>query len=272
MKVSIIIPTYKDPVALNLILEALEKQTYKNFEVIIAEDDNSYETKELLNNYKASYPLHHISQEDMGWRKARILNQAIGISEGNYLIFFDGDCLPYSTFVQNHVHLSDENRVLCGRRVNLGDGISFALRNKIENINEIEKHYLKKWITIKQDGARHLEQGLDILSIIPKVLFESMSKKTRLVGCNFSAYKSKILEINGFDETYPTGDIADDVDVEWRLNAIGVLNKSCKYAANLLHLNHHRAERKSQHDKNYVLMLEKQLKGEIVCPNGIKKL
>ena len=41
MKVSIIITVYKDTQALELILKALENQTYQNFEVIISEDDKS---------------------------------------------------------------------------------------------------------------------------------------------------------------------------------------------------------------------------------------
>lgn len=35
MKVSIIIAVYKDIESLNLIIEALKTQTYKNFEVIV---------------------------------------------------------------------------------------------------------------------------------------------------------------------------------------------------------------------------------------------
>lgn len=273
MKVSIIIPTYKDPVALKLILEALEKQTYKNFEVIVAEDDNAPETKKIIDDFSASYALKHVTQEDIGWRKARAMNQAIKIADGEYLIFFDGDCLPFINFIKNHVALSEENKVLCGRRVNLGDGVSAALRTGRENVNEIEANYLQKWLLLKNDGARHIEQGFDLLdcSYFPNVIFNLLGKKTRLVGCNFSVYKEKMIEINGFDEEYPTGDIADDVDVEWRLNAIGVTNKSCKYAANLLHLNHSRAERKAQHDKNYFLMLDKQKRNEYRCLNGIVK-
>jgi cellulose synthase/poly-beta-1,6-N-acetylglucosamine synthase-like glycosyltransferase len=271
MKVSLIIPTYKDPQALQLILEALEYQTYKNFEVIVAEDDNSPEVANCINNLKMSYEIKHVSQEDKGWRKAKALNQAIQKAQGDYLIFFDGDCIPYSTFVENHITLSQKNRVLCGRRVNLGDQVSLRLRNKIETIADIEKNYLKKWKALKNDGARHIEQGLNLFSAIPKSLFEVLSPRTRLVGCNFSVYKSKMIEINGFDESYPSGDIADDVDLEWRLNAIGVMNKSCKYAANLLHLNHSRSERKVQHDKNYALMLEKQNLNQIRCLDGIEK-
>ena len=272
MQVSVIIPTYKDLQALQLIFEALETQTYKTFEVVIAEDDNSKEVAEYLSQLKMPFPIKHIFQEDLGWRKARAMNHAIKASEGDYLIFFDGDCLPYSTFIENHVKLSEENRVLCGRRVNLEDRVSSALRHREITVREIETHYFRNYAKLKEDGARHIEQGLDLLSLIPKFLFELFNHNTRLVGCNFSVYKSKMVEINGFDEGYPTGDIADDVDIEWRLNAIGVYNKSCKYAANLLHLNHDRIDRKPQHDKNYAEMLAKQKINQLRCVNGIEKL
>lgn len=271
VKVSVIIPTYKDIQALELIFESLKKQTYKDFEVVIAEDDNSDEVVRFLKQAQTFFPIKHVSQEDIGWRKTRAMNQAIKKAEGEYLIFFDGDCLPYQTFIENHVSLSDPMSVLCGRRVNLGDGITVALRQKKISVIEIESSYLKWWKKLKRDGARHIEQGLDLLTILPRVVFDAFNGKTRLVGCNFSLYKQKMIDINGFDESYPSGDIADDVDIEWRLNAIGVNNKSCKFAANLLHLNHARKERKTQHDKNFALMMEKQKKNQIRCLNGIEK-
>ena len=89
MKVSIIIPTYKDPTALKLILDALQYQTYTNFEIIVAEDDNSNETFELLKNYESKYTVKHFSQENKGNRKPRAVNNSIKMSEGEYIIFIE---------------------------------------------------------------------------------------------------------------------------------------------------------------------------------------
>ncbi len=273
MFVSIIVPTYKDTEALWLIFEALEKQTYKNFELIIAEDDNDTNLKDSLKNHNFSFRIKHYTQEDKGWRKARALNQSILLSEGEYLIFFDGDCLPYSTFVQAHVSLMEKNRILCGRRVNLGDNISQKLREKTLHVSDIEKKLFSFYRALKDDAARHIEQGIFLYKFpwIYNKIINILDKKKRLVGCNFSLYKEDIVKINGFDESYPSGDIADDVDIEWRLNAIGVTNKSCKYAANLLHLNHSRFDRKEAHKRNYTLMLEKQKNSLIKCKDGIIK-
>lgn len=273
MRVSVLIPTYKDIQALELILDALQLQTYKNFEVIIAEDDDSLEVQELLQNYNAGYVVKHYSHEDNGWRKAKALNGAVGMSEGEYLIFFDGDCIPYSTFVEGHVVLSEESKVLCGRRVNTGDDLTKKLRQKEINIQGIENNFFAYWSQFKKDHARHIEQGIYLFpkSFFYKMIIKLLDKRVRLVGCNFSVFKKDFLAINGFDESYPSGDVADDVDVEWRLNAIGVKNKSCKYAANLIHLNHSRKDRKQQHDSNLKIMHEKQKNNEFFAKAGINK-
>ncbi len=271
--VSVIIPTYKDVQALELILDALKLQTYKNFEVVVAEDDASEEVKFFLKNYSCVYDIKHFSHEDNGWRKAKAVNGAVKLSSGEYLVFFDGDCLPYSTFVESHVVLSETKRVLCGRRVNTGDGLTKQLREKSISVGQIEHGFFSFWSKFKKDKARHVEQGL---YLFPKTFFyrciiQYLDRKTRLVGCNFSLHKNDFLAINGFDESYPSGDIADDVDIEWRLNAIGVKNKSCKYAANLIHLNHVRKERKEAHDKNSELMQMKQEANEFFCRDGLQK-
>ena len=273
MLASLIIPTYKDVEALELILDALAHQTCKNFEVVVAEDDNSDELAEFLASYNAPYVIKHHTQDDKGWRKAKALNAAVLLSEGEYLIFFDGDCLPYSTFVEGHIELAEDKKVLCGRRVNTGDEMTKALRDKSLSVTQIETNFFSFWSRFKKDSARHIEQGIYLSpkSFFYKPLITILDKKKTLVGCNFSLFKEDLLKINGFNESYPSGDVADDVDVEWRLNAVGVKNKSCRYAANLIHLNHARADRREAHRKNYELMLEKKMKNEFYCKEGIKK-
>lgn len=273
MLVSVIIPTYKDIAALELILDALQRQSYQEFEVIVAEDDNAQDTVNFLKKYKAPFLIKHFRQKDQGWQKAKAMNGAIKLSCGDYLIFFDGDCIPYSSFIAGHISLSQEDRVLCGRRVNTGDKISQSLRDKSISISMIENNLFSFYKKFKKDNARHIEQGIYFSpkSIFYNLFIKILDKKKTLVGCNFSVFKNDMLKINGFDESYPSGDIADDVDVEWRLNSIGVKNKSCRYAANLIHLNHKRKDRREAHKQNFALMLEKQNKDEVVCLDGIIK-
>ena len=48
--VSIILPYYKKKDFINLTIESLLKQTYKNFEIIIVDDEQSLESKDTLAN------------------------------------------------------------------------------------------------------------------------------------------------------------------------------------------------------------------------------
>lgn len=272
MKVSLIIPTYKDVVALRLILEAMECQTYRDFEVIIAEDDNSSETKNLIESSNFSYPIKHYNHEDIGNRKPKAVNTSIAMSSGEYIIMIDGDTIPYSTFVEAHVSLSEPKKALCGRRVNLGDKVSQDLCRGIKNIGEIEHNFFTYYSYLKEDNSRHLEQGIYLKpnSLLQKFV-SKLDKNTHILASNFSCYKSDLLAVNGIDEALPFAPNRDDTDLEWRLKAIGVEMKSCKFSANLLHLNHPRSDRELEGTKNLEIIYKKQRDNEFRCKNGIIK-
>lgn len=272
MKVSLIIPTYKDTVALKLILDALEFQTYKNFEILIAEDDDSIETKLLLKNYKSSYEITHYSHENIGNRKPKAVNNCIVLSKGDYIILIDGDTIPFTTFIEYHVLLAEQRKALCGRRVNLGDKVSADLRNNIVTAFNLEKNYLINYLYLNKDNIRHYEQGFSFhpYSKIYNFLAKN-NKNVHIVASNFSCFKSDILEVNGIDESLPFAPSRDDTDLEWRLEAIGVKMKSIKYCANLFHLNHERIDRKNEDEKNRLIIKQKQEKNEYKARKGINQ-
>ncbi len=272
MKVSILIAIYKDIEALSLIIDALKQQTYKNFEAIVAEDNDSEEVKHYLASVDAFFPIKHYYHPDNGLQKAIARNASIRMSEGEYLIFIDGDTIPYSTFIESHVALAESKKVLCGRRVNLEDGLSNALRERRISSLELEKiwNFLPELL---KDKTRHIEQGLrfEPNGWIQQFLARR-DKNIHMVGANFSCFKADIMSINGCDESMTDGPGVDDTDLEWRFTASGITMKSCKYCANLFHLNHARNDRKEIYDQNVLRMQEKQRNGEIVCANGILKL
>src|ERR1700760_3470178 len=104
MKISVIIAFYKNIPFLDLILEGLKQQSYSNFEAIIAEDDNAPATVSYIMERSASlsFPLRHVSQEDNGFRKNEILNQAVIAATGEFIIFLDGDCIPHSQALKEY--------------------------------------------------------------------------------------------------------------------------------------------------------------------------
>jgi len=84
MKVTVIIGYYKKTNYLELILQGLSVQSFKDFEVIIAEDNNESITLEFISNYqkKVFFHLKVVQQKDKGFRKNRILNEALSQAVG----------------------------------------------------------------------------------------------------------------------------------------------------------------------------------------------
>lgn len=269
MKVSVIIAIYKDIQALSIILKALEKQTYKNFEVIVAEDGNDPAVKRFIDSVK-NLDIRHTSHEDKGIRKNMSQNNGIIASTGEYLIFIDGDCVPYSTYIETHVALSEPRHVLSGRRVNLGIGISKKIREgKLDPIR-LEKNCFLNFLKIRQDeDASHAEQGITLKPHSWLYSIISKNRSTSILGCNFSLFREDMLAINGFDESYGSTSLGDDVDLSWRFKAAGFSEISCKNSANMFHLHHTREHQNKDASKETKLMNERKQRKEFFTENGL---
>lgn len=275
MRVSVIIAVYKDVEALELIFEALAHQSYKDFEVVVAEDGESAEMRESVIGARKRYEFEiaHTTQEDIGVRKSKSQNNAIRASSGEYLIFIDGDCLPYSHFIENHLLLSAEKNIVTGRRVNVGPKYSQMLRQRVVDSLYLEKNFMRKYFDIKEDAKeeRHSEEGFEIK---PKGIIHTLMKKLRkkefpLLGCNMSFYKKAIEEINGFDEGLGNSAMAGDTDLEWRFKGLGYSVVSARFIANEFHLYHKRSP--NDYDRALDLKMMQNKENKIYrCLNGIK--
>jgi len=269
-KVSIIISVYKDLESLGLILESLINQTYKEFEIVVSEDGNSDEIKEFLKKYN-NINLVHSYHEDIGWRKNIALNNAVRKSSGEYLIFIDGDVIPYSNFIERHIQLSKKQEVLCGKRLELGSFFSKLIRDNTLSISFIERFYIFLLLFLIIDRARHIEEGM---SLSPDgVLSKRINSKKRimLLGCNFSCFKEDLESINGFDEDYNIPSVGEDIDLMWRFKYFNIKLKSIRNLANMFHLWHPRNWNRTHRLSNEKIMKEKRFKKEYRCKNGLIK-
>lgn len=266
-KISLIISVYRDTKNLKIILDALERQTQKDFEVIISEDCDYEEMKEFVKNCKYSFNIIHSFHEDLGWRKNRALNNALRRVTSEYIIFIDGDCVPHYRFIENHLKFSKRDTVLSGRRVNLGESFSQRIQNGELQTIDLDKSYLSKIFTIKKDPhASFVEEGVyvDSNSLFYKIL-NRKKRTTTILGCNFSCSKYALEKINGFDEDYIAPGIGEDVDIEWRLRKAGFEFKSLKNLAIQYHLHHERGYEMT--DKK--VYNKKLQEGIVYCKNGL---
>ena len=259
--ISLIISVYNRIDALALILKALNNQTFKNFEVIVAEDNDSALMNDFLSNQKIDYSFStkHVSQPDNGFQKNKILNEAIKVSEGNYLVFIDGDCAPHHEFLSEYHKLLHPKICLFGRRVMLSE----AFTNKLLSTQDLKQI---NFLSLLFSGSKRLEDGFYLPFNI------NLKKRDKgMWGCNFGLLKQHILDINGFDEDYTSANVGEDEDVEWRLRKIGVEFKRIKNRAILYHLHHHTHYSVEDYKNNHALMMKKNEAGNFFCKNGIKK-
>lgn len=256
LRVSVIVSVYNHFRWLNLILDAMRQQTYGNFEVIIADDGSSPENVAKTKDYIQSHPeirILHSWHEDKGWRKNEALNNAVRMSDGQYLVFIDGDCIPHPDFVADHVRLATRGVVMGGRRVETGQPLS----DMLESWEELPKNYFQK-ARVKILKSIFRESFGKTLSQLRRTWrFPYISgkplgiKEQGILGANFGIFRSDFEKVNGFDERYTDPGTGEDCDLDLRLENAGIGHRKASHYALMLHRHHDRLDWSS--DKNAAL-------------------
>lgn len=148
-KVSIIIPAYNIDRYIGKAIDSALSQTYGNTEIIIINDGSTDNTeKEILAHIQGHANCRYILQENSGVYKAR--KKAIEASEGEYIIFLDGDDYLREDYVETMLHAARERNLdICAcEYVRVTDNYSFP--KKVEDPGILEgEEYLAKTIEEK---------------------------------------------------------------------------------------------------------------------------
>jgi glycosyltransferase involved in cell wall biosynthesis len=238
--VTVICTTYNTPHFLALVLDSLSRQTYKPFEIIVADDGSTEDTKRVIDKAKSDLPvsLSHVWQVDSGFRKSSILNKAIKAAKPGLLIFIDGDCIVAPDFIQDHVDVYRKQRkdyLLMGRKA-------------VELNREMTESLTTNNYQGKLFGLLPLELFRSYIGGKTEKFFRRYSIKNRLLrkllkadnvqdllGANFSLPKDVIVSVNGFNEDVERG---QDGDIFVRIRNSGYTLVGMKYYAGMYHLYH----------------------------------
>jgi glycosyltransferase involved in cell wall biosynthesis len=235
--VSVLVSTYEQPAWLEKVLWGFNCQTYKDFDLIIADDGSGEETRKLIARMrdKVSYALHHVWQEDHGFQKSRILNKAIHVCNAQYIIMTDGDCIPREDFVEVHYINKEKGFFISGGYYMLPMNISKMItKEDIEAQNCFNIHWLKdKGIPKTFKNNKLTSRG--IISWLFKTFTPTNATWN---GHNSSGWKKDILNVNGFDERMQYG--GQDRELGERLFNFGIKSKQLRYSAVCVHLDHKR--------------------------------
>lgn len=240
MKTAVIVTTYNRPDALAAVLAGYFAQSDRDFELLIADDGSQDETRALIENQaaRAPFPLHHVWQEDLGFRPGAARNRAAARTQADYLIFADGDCIPARDYVRQHKHLAEKDCFLSGNRVLLSESFTrtvLAGRLPVHQWHAVR--WLRAWLT------RDVNRLLPLLKLPDSPLRKHAPRLWEgIKTCNLSLWRADFMRVNGFDESY-SGWGLEDSDLAIRLIHANVHHKSARFAAPVFHLWHRENDR-----------------------------
>lgn len=240
MQASVIFTTYNSPLWLEKALWGYNCQDTREFEIIIADDGSGPETAELIERMRVEtgLVLHHVWQEDRGFRKCRILNKAILQAAADYLIFSDGDCIPRQDFVRTHLQRAEAGHYLSGSYFKLPMETSEAInREVIESQSCFDKRWLYRHGLPRTRKTLKISAGPRMARLMNRITPASCNLK----GSNASAWREDVLRVNGFDERMQWGGLDREFGV--RLLNAGIKPRHVRYDAVCLHLDHPRGYR-----------------------------
>lgn len=239
--ISVIVTTYNRPDALRAVLAGFEAQRDLDFELRIADDGSRDDTRALVEAAARTsrLPIHHVWQEDRGFRAGAARNRAVAGCRGDYLVFVDGDCVPRPDFIMRHRALAEPGWMVAGNRVLLSE--SFTQRVLAER-TPIHAWSNARWQVARREGAINRTLPLRALPLGPLRKLAA-TRWQRVRTCNLAVWRRDFEAVNGFDESYE-GWGFEDSDLAVRLLNAGVRRKEGAFATGVLHLWHRENDRR----------------------------
>jgi len=237
--ISVIISTYNHPGFLEITLKSYQSQTYRDFEVIVADDGSTPDTGEFIAQFsrQAGYPIKHAWQEDAGFRLARVRNLGFSQAAGDYVLFSDQDCIAHPDLLQDHVKHAEKGKILQGSRRNFS-------REMTEKVLQQQILEVKHLDSLSRPYWQYLINNFSMLKI------------GALTGCNISLFRADIEQLEGFSESYQDWG-AEDFDFGCRAYRKNLQLRFLSGRAYVYHLYHQRI--RNYLNRNYLKLYWKVL-------------
>lgn len=192
--VSVVIPTFRRPEALERTLRSLATVSYRGmFEVVVVDDGSKDFTESVIERIQREEPhllLRFYEQGNSGAARAR--NHGAQAADGEILVFLDDDMLVQADHLDRHVaHLSSPSK----RAVNGEWEFAPEVRHELEGSSFGRfRLWLEDWV----------KKGLEMESLDADLL-----KPTMLTACNLGIRRQDFLTLGGFDESFPAAGYED---------------------------------------------------------------
>lgn len=247
MRIAVAVTTYNRPDALGAVLVGYAAQTDREFELLIADDGSTPDTREVVESFRhrIGVPMVHVWHEDSGFRAAAIRNRAVARTHADYVVFTDGDCVPPRDFVAAHRRLAEAGHFVAGNRILLAETFT---RRVLQQHLPIHAWDARQWALARLRAD--INRWLPLLPRSPQAAFR-LADPQRWEGvktCNLGVWRTDLVRVNGLDERYEGWGL-EDSDLVIRLLHAGVRHKNGRFHTPLFHL-WHRENDRSRLDRN----------------------
>ncbi len=234
---SVVVAVYERPDFLERVFAGLHNQTFKDFEVVVADDGSGPAVAALIAEWQGRfrYPIAHVWQEHRGFRKTVVVNKAAVQSRSDYLCFIDGDSIPHHLFVHSHTAARRIKTVISGRCVMLDKELTRAL-----SLDDIRSGRLERMsFRLTRADAGSDTQGIraPIVSALKHGWLGARGRNCGILGSNFSVFKGDFYRVNGYEES-TTGRGLEDIGLGDRFKLAGVRVRTVARSAIQYHLYH----------------------------------
>lgn len=241
--IGVVITTYNAPLWLAKVLAGYERQSNRDFTTLIADDGSTDATREVIDHFRdrGRLRIEHVWQEDEGFRKCRILNQAIARTDCDYLVFTDGDCIPEPGLIETHRRLAAPGYFLSGGYIKLTMSVSEKITEQ-----DIERGLVfdRDWLVAQGQPRNHKLWKL-LREPWKKRLLNTLTPATpSWNGMNSSTWTRDLRAVNGFNEDMQYGGL--DRELGERLWNYGHRSKQIRFSTVCLHLDHSRGYAKPE--------------------------
>ena len=110
--ISIVVTTYNRKKELETLFDSIMKQSYKEFEIIVADDNSNDDIESVVSTYKSIKISYFKNKTNLGY--AKNCKKALDYCNGEYVIFLsDDDCLIDESFFEKAMEVFENKEVDC---------------------------------------------------------------------------------------------------------------------------------------------------------------
>lgn len=237
MRLSVILTTYDQPAWLEKVLWGFETQTFRDFEVVVADDGSAAPTQAVIERMRGAvgFPIRHVFQPHDGFGKCRILNKAIAKSAGEYVFFTDGDCIPRRDLLAVHAAHARRGSFISGGYLKLP-----MMTSQLITTEDILAGRATDYAWLRTHGVPWTRQlaRLRWRGAAAALLDAITPTGATFNGHNASVWRDDLLRVNGFDERLQWGGL--DREIGERLENAGIGGRQFRHRALVVHLDHAR--------------------------------